>query len=96
MGGVNKDSDFPAQYPDNGCIYAPKCLECHLPICAYDMTVAERRVEQRRALARRRMGYKQDTGLTDPDVAMHFGVSAKAIGNDRRILELTDGRYRHG
>lgn len=35
--GVRPEEEGPPHYPDNGCELAPRCLECHLPRCRFDL-----------------------------------------------------------
>ena len=45
--------------PDEGCEFAPSCLNCHLPVCKEDNYVAVRRaVQQEQARSLRAQGLK--------------------------------------
>ena len=80
---VEPEPDVEVPYhPDDGCQYAPRCLECWLPACALDaadaMEIArltreetDRRWAEIRAAA-------QD-GATQTELMARFGVSRRTV-----------------
>ena len=65
------------EYRDDGCEVAPKCLECPLPRCRYDVKGGARvmiNVDRDAEIERLRAeGYSHD------DIAARFGVSRRTV-----------------
>ncbi|MFN8559648.1 MAG: helix-turn-helix domain-containing protein [Dehalococcoidia bacterium] len=71
-------------YRDDGCEISPKCLECPLPACRYDMPPKRagallREAELRRLLAE---------GLTADQAAERMGVSRRTVFRLKRYAAV--------
>lgn len=62
-------------YRDDGCEIAPKCLECPLPQCRYDLPPKRAGALMREAELRRLLA----EGLTADEAAVRMGVSRRTI-----------------
>lgn len=65
-------------YIDDGCEVAPKCLECPLPKCRYDVQGGAKTMlnDVRDAeIARLRL----DAGLSIDEIAQRFGVTRRTV-----------------
>jgi hypothetical protein len=61
-----------ADYHDTGCSIAPRCLECPLARCRYDVSVNERGLETRQRVAAL-------AGMPTEYVARELGVSTRTV-----------------
>ncbi len=62
-------------YRDDGCEIAPKCLECPLPACRYDLPPKRAGALMREAELRRLLAQ----GLTADQAAVVMGVSRRTV-----------------
>ena len=62
-------------YRDDGCEIAPRCLECPLPACRYDLPPKRAGALMREAELRRLLA----EGLTADQAAMKMGVSRRTV-----------------
>ena len=68
-------------YIDTGCSLFPKCLECPLPRCRYDMRVGEQRL--RKMLRNLKIKQEWDERRTLKELAEEYGLSEWTI---RRVV----------
>jgi len=66
-------------YMDAGCSLFPKCLECLLPRCRYDM----RKWELRKTIRNLKIKQGLDEGRTIKELAEEYGLSERTI---RRVV----------
>ena len=64
-----------AEYVDAGCSLFPKCLECPLPRCRYDM----RKWELRKTIRNLKIKQGLDEGRTIKELAEEYGLSERTI-----------------
>ena len=62
-------------YRDDGCEIAPKCLECPLPACRYDLPPKRAGALMREAQLRALLA----EGLTADEAAVRMGVSRRTV-----------------
>jgi len=74
-------------YIDTGCSLFPKCLECPLPRCRYDMRVGGQ--ELRKTIRNLKIKQGLDEGRTIKELAEEYGLSERTI---RRIVSLGCGK----
>lgn len=67
-------------YPDNGCDLAPRCLECPLPACRYEMLPKQGAAW----VLAERIQRLIDQGLTADQVAADLGISRRTVFRVRR------------
>lgn len=68
-------------YRDDGCEMAPRCLECPLPRCRYDLPPKRAGALMREAELRLLL----DQGLSLDDAAARMGVSRRTIFRLKRF-----------
>lgn len=64
-----------AHYRDDGCEIAPRCLECPLPACRYDLPPKRAGALLREAQLRELLA----SGLTADQAAIKMGVSRRTV-----------------
>lgn len=83
-------SDLPpeyCQYQDNGCEFAPSCLNCPLPVCIYDEQGGRQRLlKKRRAEEMARLLFSE--GKNIKEVAQIYNISTRTV---QRALKTTFG-----
>ncbi|MDP2935102.1 MAG: hypothetical protein Q8O86_01270 [Dehalococcoidia bacterium] len=52
----SREEEGPPRYPDNGCELAPRCLECHLPRCRFDLVDGKQWRRRPKGIPNRRKG----------------------------------------
>ena len=62
-------------YRDDGCEISPRCLECPLPACRYDMPPKRAGALMREAELRRLLA----AGFTADEAAVKMGVSRRTV-----------------
>ena len=70
-----------AEYVDAGCSLFPKCLECPLPRCRYDMRVGESGL--RKMIRNLKIKQGLGEGRTIKELAEEYGLSERTI---RRVV----------
>ena len=68
-------------YMDAGCSLFPKCLECPLPRCRYDMRAGGQ--ELRKTIRNLKIKQGLDEGRTIKELAEEYGLSERTI---RRVV----------
>ncbi len=74
------------RYQDTGCVMAPACLRCHLPICIYDDPRGLRGATQQERdadIARRLAGGEHSDAL-----AREYGISRRQVFRILRRLRV--------
>ncbi len=66
-----------AHYPDMGCEYSPKCLECPLPECKYDVFGYTRKVKLDRMAGV--VFQLRCAGLTEGQIAASVGIGIRTV-----------------
>ena len=74
-------------YMDTGCSLFPKCLECPLPRCRYDMRVGGQ--ELRKTIRNLKIKQGLDEGRTIKELAEEYGLCERTI---RRIVSPECGK----
>jgi len=74
-------------YMDTGCSLFPKCLECPLPRCRYDMRAGGQ--ELRKMIRNLKIKQGLDEGRTIKELAEEYGLCERTI---RRIVSLGCGK----
>ncbi len=72
-------------YRDDGCEIAPKCLECPLPACRYDLPPKRAGALLREAQLRALLAQ----GLTADEAAARMGVSRRTVFRLKRYSATT-------
>jgi hypothetical protein len=67
-----------ANYEDNGCEVAPRCLECPLPCCRFDV-VGGKRAMLNDARDREIRHLRRTTALTVEELAERFEVGRRTV-----------------
>ncbi len=62
-------------YRDDGCEISPRCLECPLPACRYDMPPKRAGALMREAELRRLLA----AGFTADEAAVKMGISRRTV-----------------
>ena len=74
-------------YMDTGCSLFPKCLECPLPRCRYDMRAGGQ--ELRKMIRNLKIKQGLDEGRTIKELAEEYGLCERTI---RRIVSPGCGK----
>jgi hypothetical protein len=86
------ERDLPPEYEhykDQGCEYAPSCLDCPFPQCLYD----EPRGRQRwlKGLRNREITRLYKTGQKVTELAVMFDISERTV--QRALKKVTNNRW---
>lgn len=75
-------------YPDQGCEYAPRCVDCPLPACRYDLMPGSARMQGQMVALIRLL----ERGVSIADAATRLGISHRGAYRLReramRILQI--------
>lgn len=75
-------------HPDEGCEYSPKCVDCPLPICAFDVPdgVLQHATTLERA---KRLQTDKRNGLTTGQLCGKYAISIRTVQRDlARVLRF--------
>ena len=75
------------QYQDEGCEFAPSCLNCPLPVCVYDEQGGKQRLLKRRRAEEMERQFTRE-GKSIGELAQIFGVSRRTV---QRALKIAFG-----
>jgi DNA-binding transcriptional ArsR family regulator len=75
------------QYQDEGCEFAPSCLNCPLPICVYEEPAGKERLMKKRRAAKMEQLFVKE-GKTIRELSQIFKVSRRTV---QRALKVSFG-----